>query len=281
MGSRTTSHTGVTGVESPLVRERARRTEREPAMIKCGHCKNGHPTVAAVRACSETPNVPPSLRGVDIEAVEREMHEMEAQADREESERDAAAKVAKWDAETSLNDLIARVQALLVSRVVPESEWRWSRAIRRYIHGNAGVVTERGLRSAIGRLECYPLVRKPTEAPDPASFRKPEVEGLYRKGGRLYQVVRGKDSGQLYAKLVTFPPDGSRKRPTLTYARGAIFELTMADLVPAEEAQTITRKTGWCVFGHFLTNPVSIARGMGPVCWERYGARAKAEAKAS
>jgi hypothetical protein len=50
-----------------------------------------------------------------------------------------------------------------------------------------------------------------------------------------------------------------------------IFRLSPDDLVPAEEAQELTRKTGWCIFGHFLTNPVSIARGMGPKCWERYG----------
>lgn len=96
-----------------------------------------------------------------------------------------------------------------------------------------------------------------------------EAEGLYRLGDVLYQVVRGKDSGRLYAKHVQFT--GDKKRPILTYAPGVIFKLTPADLVPADEAEELTRKTGWCVFGHFLTNPKSIARGMGPVCWARYG----------
>ena len=266
--------------------------------IRCGSCGQYHPSVAAVKACSASEKLVPSairrpLMAGDVEQAEREMQRMEAEGDREESLRDAAAKVAKWDAEArsfpetwqtealqgmSVPDLIDAVRKLLTTKVVPESEWRWSRAIRRYINGTSGVITDFALRTAIARLEAYRNIKPAT--PDADRLRPVEVEGLYRLEGRLYQVVRGKDSGQLYAKLVTFPPkDSQAKRPTLTYARGVIFDLTPADLLPAEEAQEITRRTGWCVFGHFLTNPKSIARGMGPVCWARYGAPAAKAAK--
>lgn len=96
-----------------------------------------------------------------------------------------------------------------------------------------------------------------------------EIEGLYRYDGRLYQVMRGRDSNRLHAKLIIFVE--GKKRPNLVYAAGMMSHLRPEHLVPTEEAQELTRKTGWCVFGHFLTNPVSIARGMGPTCWERYG----------
>jgi hypothetical protein len=248
-------------------------------MIKCGHCGNLHPTVAAVKTCSLTPNVPSALRRGFTEEDERDMQRMEAQAYSQESRRDAAAKVAKWDRETALNDLLHEANELLCTKDIPTRDVVWSRALRQYLSGQSGTITEHGLRTAIARLQGYRNVR----AGGYGDERRPvEVEGLYRLGGRLYQVVRGKDSGKLYAKLVIFPPaDSQSKRPTLTYAKGVIFELTPDHLVPVEEAQDITRKTGWCTFGHFLTNPVSIKRGMGPVCWARYGAPAKAKASAA
>lgn len=252
-------------------------------MILCGHCKALHATVAAVRACSQTPNIPSAIRDRDpfagLEEAEREMHRMEAEADRAESRRDTANKVAKWDAEATLNEMLARVNELLGTREVPKAEWRWSRAVRALISGLNGPITELALKTAIARLEAYP------EIPAIRALRKVEHEGLYRlsrdiradftlcRKGELVQVLRGKDSMHLYAKLVHFI-DG-QKRPKLTYVKGLIFEMNAAELLPVEEAEEITRKTGWCIFGHFLTNPKSIARGMGPKCFERYPHLAK------
>lgn len=267
-------------------------------MISCGHCKGLHPTVADVRKCSEGEmRVPRALRSF-TEEDEREMQRMEAEADRRESERDMERKAAKWDAEArsfgtqmrntdgrSLRELLHEVDELLCTKQIPEQDHRWSRAIRALISGQNGTVTEYALRTAIARLEAYPNVRaggRSTGYPEPArSIERANVEGLYRKDGRLYQVVRNQKGTHLYAKLVTFPPaDSQAKRPALTYAPGIMARLTVDDLVPAEEANDLTKGTGWCVFGHFLTNPVSIKRGMGPKCWERYGKPAAAKAVA-
>lgn len=270
-------------------------------MINCGHCKGLHPTVAEVRACSQSEAlVPPSLRDPrwfdmrNIEEVERDMQRMEAEADRAEAERDSAAKAAKWDAEArsfpaqmrndqpaDLREMLRWTDELLCTKDIPEADHRWSRAVRALISGQSGRVTEYALRTAIARLETYPNVRaggssngRPESAP--RSIERANVPGLYRKDGNLYQVVFNQKQTHLYAKRVTLPPDGVKARPTLDYAPGIIGRLTVEDLVPLEEAEEITRKTGWCVFGHFLTNPVSIKRGMGPKCWAKYGAPAKA-----
>lgn len=278
-------------------------------MIKCGHCGKGHPTVAAVRDCAEktrrTP-IPRALRrDYDIEEIERDMWRMEAEADRAESLRDELAKAAHkasvetWDqprdaAEfyeqmregAALSELISLVDVLLVSREIPKEEWRWSRAVREMI--TTGSPTEFGLRTAIARLLSYPSVApKPAVVaaaaqthPAPTESKGVEREGLYRLSravrlgglsypkGSLFQVIRNKDATRLYAKRVTFLGEG--QRPRLDYVAGMIFQLLPEELVDREEAQEITRKTGWCVFGHFLTNPKSIARGMGPKCYERY-----------
>lgn len=279
-------------------------------MINCGHCRGLHKTIAEVKRCSTSETLAPSAfrsvewNGLDIEAIERDMQRMEAEGDRAEARRDTAAKVAKWDAESrawtlraenddpaDLRALMARVDGMLVTRDIPEGDHRWSRAVRALISGQGNVtITEYALRTAIARLEGYPLISGATAAPIPAQ-RKPlraegkavEREGLYRlsrsvrlegeehPNGTLFQVVRGKDSMKLYAKRVE-GLEGLQpgQRPVLTYVRGMVFNLLDSELVPVEEAQEITRKTGWCVFGHYLTNPKSIARGMGPKCFERY-----------
>lgn len=266
-------------------------------MIKCGHCGGAHGTVAQVRKCSEDQRLVPSTfrdrswggRGF-TEQDERDMQRMEAEGDRAESRRDAAAKAAKWDAEATSfpvqmrnqepSELIAIVDRMLVTREIPEADHRWSRAVRALISGESGAVTEFALRNAISRLMGYPKrLNAPEEAPR-TEATKPEREGLYRlrrdvkvgprtyQRGMLFQVVRNQKGDRIYAKLVTFRGEG--ERPVLTYVAGMIMKLRADELVPVEEAQEITRKTGWCVFGHFLTNPVSIARGMGPKCYERY-----------
>lgn len=175
-------------------------------------------------------------------------------------------------------------QRLIEVRLLPELE-----GINRDVHAiasewyaterDAGRMTKERATEVINRLKRHCgyeedswKKRADFVAPAPADEHSDPVtkEGLYRYDGHLYQVMRNKETDRLYAKLVTFV-DG-KKRPTLTYAKGMMKKLRVEHLVAAEEAQELTRKTGWCVFGHFLTNPVSIARGMGPRCWERYGA---------
>lgn len=260
-------------------------------MIRCGYCKTQHETVAEVRRCA-------GVASRTIEDVEREMWEMEAAADRADTERDEAAKAAwkdsvetwgvddqvaamdarlaarerNWSAAdreraqharraSTIEELVGLVRTMLMVHEVPQIDRRWSSAVHEMISGPRSAITEFALRTAIARLESYPRKIAPA----------PSAPGLYRKGDCLYQVVPNQQGTHLYAKLVTLPPVGTKARPKLTYAPGMISQLTEDDLVPAEEANEITRRTGWCVFGHFLTNPKSIARGMGPVCWAKYG----------
>lgn len=266
-------------------------------MIKCGHCGGYHKNVAAVRVCCGT---------VNIETIEREMHRMEAEADRAESRRDAAAKAAKWDREMDMSpatrEAIAELRELLATKVAPDHERRYAKAVKEML--DKGRATGFAVRTAIARIDPWENVRAGSgrasaghvsdegrwssadrERAQSQSDGKPAVsEGLYRLSrevwcdgrtrakGTLFQVVRNPKNDHLTAKMVTFLPDvdGKKQRPRLDYVRGMVYKLESSELLPLEEAEEITRKTGWCVFGHFLTNPESIARGMGPKCYERY-----------
>lgn len=107
--------------------------------------------------------------------------------------------------------------------------------------------------------------RRPSNGVRSTETVQPKVElteGMYAKDGRFYRVLRSRE-GRLYAKEL-IETDG---RPEFVYARGAIFELTPEDRMTLEQAAEYGQIHGWCcVCGKHLTNPKSVAAGIGPVC---------------
>lgn len=92
-----------------------------------------------------------------------------------------------------------------------------------------------------------------------------EEEGMYRLGVRIYRVKRS-EAGRLYAMELVV----ERGLPRFMYDRGAIFNLRPEHRMSVEEAAEHSRKIGaCCVCGTTLTDPKSIARGIGPVCASR------------
>lgn len=85
-------------------------------------------------------------------------------------------------------------------------------------------------------------------------------EGMYQNGTNIYRVQRSKGTGRLYAELLT--PSGS-----FVYAKGAIYDLKPEHRMTVEQAKAYGLKFGrCCVCGKTLTDPVSMAAGIGPVC---------------
>lgn len=92
-----------------------------------------------------------------------------------------------------------------------------------------------------------------------------DQQGFYVKDGKAYRVRRSTRSGYFYALVW----DDERKQ--FVYAAGAIRTLTRDDLATLEQAQAFGVETGVCgICGAELTNPDSVARGIGPVCAQRY-----------
>lgn len=84
-------------------------------------------------------------------------------------------------------------------------------------------------------------------------------EGMYIAAERVFRVVRGKTGGNLYAKELL---NGS-----FVYAPGVIRDLTPDHRMTLEQAASIGHLTRHCcVCAKLLTDPKSVAAGIGPVC---------------
>ena len=98
--------------------------------------------------------------------------------------------------------------------------------------------------------------------------------GMGLGGGKLYKVQLSKTSGLPYAKADV---EGRWE-----YQAGAIYSLCAADRLTLEQAKAIGKETGVCVMcSRELTDPVSIAGGIGPVCEKRWYGSGSRKARAS
>jgi len=95
------------------------------------------------------------------------------------------------------------------------------------------------------------------------------THGMYRKDGTIFKVqIAVHGSGRLYAKRLVLNSDGGVH---FEYAAGAVRMLTIQDRMSIEDAKAFGVLYGTCcVCGRTLTDEVSIANGIGPVCAKRY-----------
>ena len=97
--------------------------------------------------------------------------------------------------------------------------------------------------------------RKPVVHEDGAAIG----EGYFYVEGLIYKVQASKSSGNLYAKV--FGDSGYE------YAPGAMRLLASASRLTLEQAAEMGVKTGRCVVcARLLTDPESVAAGIGPIC---------------
>jgi hypothetical protein len=120
--------------------------------------------------------------------------------------------------------------------------------------------TKRAVSELIGQLKRLPFK---------GNGGSPKVdvkEGFYVDGEEtVYQVVKAKSTGNLYAKVL----NGTKWE----YAKGAIYRLQEGNLTPLslEVAASYGKKTGNCMIcGRELTKQVSIDAGIGPVCSSKF-----------
>lgn len=116
-------------------------------------------------------------------------------------------------------------------------------------------LTRDDARATITALKNVPVPR----ASNPMSIDEP---GLFLLSGGVYKVVRS-TAGKLYAKQL----EGT----SWVYAPGVVRDLTEAHRMTVEQAQEYGVATGvCCMCGIELTNPESIALGIGPVCRTKF-----------
>lgn len=102
------------------------------------------------------------------------------------------------------------------------------------------------------------LLKQPTQTRADAVT----AEGMYLNGTAIYRVKRSKTSGNLYAQRLL----GNQ----YVYEAGSIRTLTASMRMTLEQAKAYGQQTGTCcVCAATLTDPKSIAAGIGPVCANR------------
>jgi hypothetical protein len=136
-----------------------------------------------------------------------------------------------------------------------------------------GYLSERQYASAAKCLvrEQEYQARKAERATPAANNEPVATEGMYRLAdGTIFKVQKAvHGSGRLYAKRL-IPPSEFGGSAQFEYAPGMIYRLTLEDKMTLEQAKEFGALYGTCcVCGRTLTNEVSIAAGIGPICGGR------------
>lgn len=154
-------------------------------------------------------------------------------------------------------------------------------------------LSRKGATNLITWLKDLP-VKAEAETPAKAEPVEELEAGMYRKDGVIYKVQRAvHGSGKMYAKVahiqavdengVPVERDGVAYEISFTFAPGAVTKLTAGDKMSYEEAKEFGALYGTCVrCGRTLTDELSVALGIGPVCGKReFGEPFKAIVKAA
>lgn len=121
--------------------------------------------------------------------------------------------------------------------------------------------TTRAVCIQIDRLKALPHTAPAVTAPAAPSVVEP---GFYLLDGDIVKVQKSQ-AGRFYAKTLIV----STKR--FEYAPGVVHKLTPADLLTVEQAAKFGHATGICaVCARDLSDPVSVERGIGPVCIKKF-----------
>lgn len=128
--------------------------------------------------------------------------------------------------------------------------------------------------------------------PAPRAPRTVQVTepGIYYRGGEVYRVKKGRESGNLWAAKLRVI-GGMRQTEAgavvafeYDYDKGAIFDLTPADRMTVEQAKELSLRYGACInCAASLKDAVSVELGIGPVCIKKFvgGAEALKVARAA
>jgi hypothetical protein len=131
-----------------------------------------------------------------------------------------------------------------------------------------GTMDRQFASDAITYLKAQPKAVGAVAPEYPAERPRPEEVlscGMYQTPDGIFRVHQSKESGRLYAKVLVLSFDDDK--PHFDYAKGAIYHLRPEDRMTLEQAKAWGVETGiCCVCGAFLTDPKSVAEGIGPVC---------------
>ena len=132
------------------------------------------------------------------------------------------------------------------------------------------LVREREFNGAVefdtlSSAEASALITELMNAPRKSGFERVSEAGMYRlASGDIFRVQVSRESGNLYAKRLDVLDGG------FVYEQGAMRLLKPSDRMTLEDARAFGVEFGiCCVCARVLTNGVSVAEGIGPICGGR------------
>jgi hypothetical protein len=166
---------------------------------------------------------------------------------------------------------IGYIISLIDARAIPETAPAWARSPQHFEnHLSTHDMTMAQASRVIDYLKAQPM--KPSAPVAPAQL----TAGVYRASttgeglpGDLYKVYPARGHGGMLAKLIIV--DGMLNRITFEYAGAARRFVDPAGKLTLDEAKAFGASTGYCCnCGAELTDPESIAAGIGPVCATKF-----------
>lgn len=128
-----------------------------------------------------------------------------------------------------------------------------------------GLVSTKQASASIDRYLARAKAAKATAAPS-TNF---VTAGYYAVDGDIYKVVPNREGTRHYAKrLIVATGNG---RGSWTYVPGAMNMIQGKDALTLEQAKEFGSTHGFCIAcGALLTDPESVAAGIGPVCAAKF-----------
>lgn len=117
---------------------------------------------------------------------------------------------------------------------------------------------------------CVP---EAAQAPAVAAEKVTLDEGFYLVNEDIYKLQYGKESGKLYAKKLVAGEQDGKPHGHFDFAPGALHLVRSEGLpLTLAQAQEFGHKFSFCaICGAFLENTESVERGIGPVCFAKFG----------
>lgn len=228
------------------------------ASIKCGNCKATHTSISEVRACHPA-NAAAEGNGFREEA--------EALTNRSTIQ----ALVMAGAGAPAASQPVDRFAGLGQPVVVPPTEAQVGfldklLAERQHdfpaSYADAAKADASQMRIAIDTLVGRPKAAKPAAA----STDEPVDYGMYKQArtGDLFRVYPARQGGHLLSKRLIILEDGSAE---FMYEGAAKRNVKASEKMTLEEAKAFGHQFGvCCMCAALLTDPESVAAGIGPVC---------------
>ena len=226
------------------------------------------PKVAAAPA-------PEAVAPMDIPTIDAQGHVSTMNEDGEVADPDMDA-VSIPDMETWLSNLERKVEPgdLTPAKVAQARHWLASYSgtfeFLVDLKAKGGIRTD---RLACGVLNCWRADlrmqgAKQGKKPGAPAFKVATDPGVHRgTDGQVYKLQRSQNSGKLYAKVMGATPGQWSYVGSAPIRSGVV---TAETVITLDDAAALGLQFGICVMcGRELTDPKSIAQGIGPVCIKR------------